>query len=65
MGKADHTGEIVLGIPSEDEHIYLLDLVVSYVAKKMEFDEETAEQVNLAVIEAGTNAMKHGNGSRG
>ena len=27
----------------------------------MEFDEETTEQVSLAVIEAGTNAIKHGN----
>ena len=27
----------------------------------MEFDEETSEQVTLAVIEAGTNAIKHGN----
>ena len=57
----DHKGEIVLSIPSEDKYIYLLDLVVSYAAKEMHFDEETAEQVNLAVIEAGTNAIKHGN----
>jgi serine/threonine-protein kinase RsbW len=27
----------------------------------MGFDEEAREQVNLAVIEAGTNAIKHGN----
>ena len=27
----------------------------------MDFDEETGEQINLAVIEAGTNAIKHGN----
>ena len=53
--------EIVLSIPSEDRYIYLLDLVVSYAAKEMRFDEETAEQVNLAVIEAGTNAIRHGN----
>jgi len=53
--------EIILDIPSEFKHIYLLDLVISYVAKEMKFDEETREQVNLAVIEAGTNAIKHGN----
>lgn len=63
METTDHTGEIVLSIPSEDRYIYLLDLVVSYAAKEMGFDEETTEQVNLAVIEAGTNAIKHGNGS--
>jgi serine/threonine-protein kinase RsbW len=57
------TREIVLDIPSEFKHIYLLDLVLSYIAKEMDFDEETKEQVNLAVIEAGTNAIKHGNKS--
>ena len=63
MEITNHTGEIVLSIPSEDRYVYLLDLVVSYVAKEMEFDEETTEQVNLAVIEAGTNAIRHGNGN--
>jgi len=52
---------ITLDIPSEFRHIYLLDDVLAYVAKEMNFDEETEEQVNLAVIEAGTNAIKHGN----
>jgi serine/threonine-protein kinase RsbW len=61
MGKINHTGEIILSIPSEDKYVYLLDLVISYAAREMEFDEETREQVNLAVIEAGTNAIKHGN----
>lgn len=62
MELTNNSGEIVLSIPSEDKHVYLLDLVISYVAKEMEFDEETTEQVNLAIIEAGTNAIKHGNG---
>jgi serine/threonine-protein kinase RsbW len=53
--------DITLDIPSEVRHIYLLDNVLAYVAKEMNFDEETREQVNLAVIEAGTNAIKHGN----
>lgn len=57
----DHTGEIVLSIPSADRFVYLVDLVISYVSKEMEFDEETTEQVNLAVVEAGTNAIRHGN----
>ena len=63
MEITNNAGEIVLSIPSEDRYVYLLDLVVSYVAKEMEFDEETTEQVNLAVIEAGTNAIRHGNGN--
>ena len=60
---ANLTEEIALSIPSEFKYIYLLDLVISYVSKEMKFDEETKEQVNLAVIEAGTNAIKHGNGN--
>ncbi len=63
MEITNHAGEIVLSIPSEDRYVYLLDLVVAYVAKEMEFDEETTEQVNLAIIEAGTNAIRHGNGN--
>ncbi|MBD3184489.1 ATP-binding protein [Candidatus Poribacteria bacterium] len=57
----DHKREIFLSIPSEDKHIYLLDMVISYCGKEMGFDEETIDQINLAVIEAGTNAIKHGN----
>ena len=63
MEMTNHKGEIVLSIPSSDKYIYLLDLVVAYLAKEMEFDEETTEQVNLAIIEAGTNAIRHGNGN--
>jgi serine/threonine-protein kinase RsbW len=63
MENTNHTGEIALSIPSEDKYVYLVDLVISYVSKEMEFDEETTEQVNLAIIEAGTNAIKHGNGN--
>jgi serine/threonine-protein kinase RsbW len=59
----DHSREILLSIPSSDRFVYLVDLVISYVSKEMQFDEETTEQVNLAVIEAGTNAIKHGNKS--
>jgi serine/threonine-protein kinase RsbW len=62
MERTDNTGEVVLSIPSEDRYIYLLDLVISYASKEMGFDEETTQQVNLAIIEAGTNAIKHGNG---
>jgi serine/threonine-protein kinase RsbW len=63
MEITNHAGEITLSIPSADRFVYLLDLVVSYVAREMEFDEETTEQVNLAIIEAGTNAIRHGNGN--
>lgn len=59
--KQDWVSEIDVHIPSEDKYIYLIDLILSYVVKEMQFDDETGEQINLAVIEAGTNAIKHGN----
>ena len=59
--KADNTAEILFSIPSKDRYINLLDKVSSFAAEQMDFDKETVEQVNLAVIEAGTNAIRHGN----
>jgi serine/threonine-protein kinase RsbW len=41
--------------------VYVLDAIISEIVREMGFDEEMGEQVNLAVIEAGTNAIKHGN----
>lgn len=54
---------IRLEIPSEIQLIYVLDAVVSEILREMEFDDEAVEQANLAVIEAGTNAILHGNSS--
>ena len=52
---------IHLDLPSSLQHVYLLDTIIVEILNEMGFDEETAEQVILAVIEAGTNAIKHGN----
>ena len=52
---------IFLSLPSTMQLIYLLDTVISDILREMNFDEEAQENVNLAVIEAGTNAIKHGN----
>ncbi len=52
---------ITLSLPSSMQHIYLLDVVTTEILSQMNFKEELREQVNLAVIEAGTNAIKHGN----
>jgi len=54
---------IRLEIPSEMKLIYVLDAVISEILREMEFDDEAVEQANLAVIEAGTNAILHGNGN--
>lgn len=61
MKRTDQIREIVLSIPSEDRYLYLLNLVVCYVARNMGFGEEDVEHICLAVIEAGTNAIMHGN----
>ena len=52
---------ITLSLPSSMRHVYLLDVVVTEILKEKGFNEEIQEQINLAVIEAGTNAIKHGN----
>ncbi len=52
---------ITLSLPSSMQHVYLLDVVVSEILKEMNLGEDVQEQINLAVIEAGTNAIKHGN----
>ena len=52
---------IILSLPSSMKLVYLLDVVISDILKDMNFAEDIQEQVNLAVIEAGTNAIKHGN----
>lgn len=52
---------ITLSLPSSMQLVYLLDVVISEILKEMNFAEDIQEQVNLAVIEAGTNAIKHGN----
>ena len=52
---------ITLSLPSSMHLVYLLDVVVSEIVKEMNFDDDIQEQINLAVIEAGTNAIKHGN----
>lgn len=58
---ADAGRLIRLTLPSSMEYVYLLDIVVSEILRDTDFTEDVQEQINLAVIEAGTNAIKHGN----
>ena len=60
MGKATEQS-IRLDLPSSMQFVYVLDTIISEILREMNFDEETGEQINLAVVEAGTNAIKHGN----
>ena len=52
---------IELELPSSTRLVYVVDAVISEILRDMGFDEETSEQINLAVIEAAMNAIKHGN----
>ena len=52
---------ITLSLPSSMQHVNLLKVVVTEILKETDFTEDIQEQINLAVIEAGTNAIKHGN----
>lgn len=52
---------ITLRLPSRLELLAVLDRVTLAVCERMEFDEDTTSQFSMSVIEAGTNAVQHGN----
>jgi len=52
---------ISLDLPSALESVRVLHALISELLRLMGLDEQTAIDVNLAVVEAGTNAIKHGN----
>ena len=60
MGKTKEQ-VIHLDLPSSLGCVCLLHAVISEILREMALDEQTSNEVNLAVIEAGTNAIKHGN----
>lgn len=51
---------IAVRIPSRLELLSVLDRVCDSVCQRLEFDDDTAAQVSMSVIEAGTNAIQHG-----
>lgn len=52
---------ISLRLPSRLELLSVLDRVTLAVCERLEFDEDTTSQFSMSVIEAGTNAVQHGN----
>ena len=52
---------IHLDLPSSTHFVYVIDAVISEIVSDIGFDKEASEQINLAVIEAAMNAIKHGN----
>ncbi len=51
---------ISMRIPSRLDLLSVLDSVATALCDRMKFDVDTASQVTMSVIEAGTNAIQHG-----
>lgn len=58
------SGTIKLIIDSALEHIALVGMAVNTISGEAGFSQETADQMELAVVEAVNNAMKHAYGNR-
>jgi serine/threonine-protein kinase RsbW len=54
--------EIRLVVPSRIESLAVLNAVAEEVAQQLDFDEDATNAITISVIEAGTNAIHHGNG---
>ena len=52
---------IRLDVPSSLRWVHTLHAVITEILSQMSLDEESSDRINLAVVEAGTNAIKHGN----
>jgi anti-sigma regulatory factor (Ser/Thr protein kinase) len=53
--------EIRLVVPSRIESLSVMNAVAEEVAQQLDFDEEAQNAITISVIEAGTNAIHHGN----
>jgi serine/threonine-protein kinase RsbW len=52
---------IHLRIPSRLELLSLVDQLTAGISERLQFDEERRAQISISVLEAGTNAIQHGN----
>jgi serine/threonine-protein kinase RsbW len=52
---------VKLVVPSRIESLALINAVAEEVADAMAFDEEARNAITISVVEAGTNAIQHGN----
>lgn len=52
---------VTLTLPSRLELLGVLDRVALALCERLEFDEDACSQLSMSVIEAGTNAVQHGN----
>ena len=54
--------EIQLVVPSRIESLAVINAVAEEVSNQLDFDEEARNAITISVVEAGTNAIEHGNG---
>src|SRR5262245_7397220 len=57
----DESGTITLTIGSRLELLSLVHGLIAEMSSQFELDEDTTNALTIAVIEAGTNAIQHGN----
>jgi len=57
----DESGTITLTIGSRLELLSFVHSLIAEIASQFELDEDTSSALTIAVIEAGTNAIQHGN----
>jgi serine/threonine-protein kinase RsbW len=57
----DENGTISLTIGSRLELLSMVHALIQGISRQFELDEETENALLIAVIEAGTNAIQHGN----
>ncbi len=53
--------EIRLIVPSRIESLAFINAVTEELAEQLQFDEEARNAITISVVEAGTNAIQHGN----
>jgi len=58
---SDQSGTIALTIGSRLEHLSMVHALIEGIARQHGLDEQTTTALQIAVIEAGTNAIQHGN----
>lgn len=58
---SDQSGTVVLTIGSRLENLAVVHSLIEGLSRQYEIDDETTTALQIAVIEAGTNAIQHGN----
>jgi len=61
MSEDVNTNQVCISIPSRMEWLSIIDKVVEGVVELLDLDEDNANAIAISVVEAGTNAIQHGN----